>query len=296
MPPVSSRSRLRDRRFQVTCGRAKPRANDCRHQATSSHMPPRSVRPDGTPGHAQRHPATRVTRLTSEGSLVRTQLRPPRSQAFEVIPPSAEALMGAQSEGHGFGSGRYRGSSSWLSSLAPDGGSAGELPWSRPSFRRARDRLNSWPCADDVSHRQVALMDRSGLSVRIGSRDHSEQRRGQAAAEPLTEAEANTLTAPSRRSMTGKRNRALVTILYRGGLRIAEALALKPSDVDPDRGTSGSCAARAPSPARSVWSPALWPDPAVEMRGRRPGSAAACCSAPSPATAPPSPSAVSTCR
>ena len=32
-------------------------------------------------------------------------------------------------------------------------------------------------------------------------------------------------------------NRALVTILYRGGLRIAEALALKASDIDPDRGT-----------------------------------------------------------
>lgn len=57
-------------------------------------------------------------------------------------------------------------------------------------------------------------------------------------AEPLTEAEANALIAviPSR-SMTGKRNRALVTILYRGGLRIAEALALKASDIDPDRGT-----------------------------------------------------------
>ena len=37
--------------------------------------------------------------------------------------------------------------------------------------------------------------------------------------------------------MTGKRNRALVTMLYRGGLRIAEALALKASDIDPDRGT-----------------------------------------------------------
>jgi site-specific recombinase XerD len=37
--------------------------------------------------------------------------------------------------------------------------------------------------------------------------------------------------------MTGKRNRALVTVLYRGGLRIAEALALKASDVDPDRGS-----------------------------------------------------------
>jgi site-specific recombinase XerD len=41
----------------------------------------------------------------------------------------------------------------------------------------------------------------------------------------------------SGRSATGKRNRALVTILYRGGLRIGEALALKASDVDPAGGT-----------------------------------------------------------
>jgi site-specific recombinase XerD len=56
--------------------------------------------------------------------------------------------------------------------------------------------------------------------------------------EPLSEAEANALIAaiPSR-SVTGMRNRALVTILYRGGLRIAEALVLKASDIDPDRGT-----------------------------------------------------------
>ena len=62
------------------------RANDRSYQATSSHMQPRSVRPDGTPGHAQRHPATRVTRLTSEGSLVRTQLRPP-GKTVHVPPP-----------------------------------------------------------------------------------------------------------------------------------------------------------------------------------------------------------------
>jgi site-specific recombinase XerD len=33
------------------------------------------------------------------------------------------------------------------------------------------------------------------------------------------------------------RNRALLTVMYRGGLRVAEALALKVSDVDPARGT-----------------------------------------------------------
>ncbi len=51
----------------AVAGRAKPRANDYSHQATPSHMQPRSVQLDGTPGHTQRHPATRVTRLTSEG-------------------------------------------------------------------------------------------------------------------------------------------------------------------------------------------------------------------------------------
>jgi site-specific recombinase XerD len=56
--------------------------------------------------------------------------------------------------------------------------------------------------------------------------------------EPLTRAEADALIAsiPSR-SMTGKRNRALVTVLYRCGLRIAEALALKTSDIDQDGAT-----------------------------------------------------------
>jgi integrase len=57
-------------------------------------------------------------------------------------------------------------------------------------------------------------------------------------AEPLRRAEAEALIAsiPSR-SATGKRNRALATVLYRGGLRIGEALALKASDIDPDAGT-----------------------------------------------------------
>jgi site-specific recombinase XerD len=57
-------------------------------------------------------------------------------------------------------------------------------------------------------------------------------------AEPLTEAEAGALIgACSPVSRTGIRNRALLTVMYRGGLRIAESLALKPSDADPGRGT-----------------------------------------------------------
>jgi site-specific recombinase XerD len=41
----------------------------------------------------------------------------------------------------------------------------------------------------------------------------------------------------SNRAPTGVRNRALITVLYRGGLRLGEALALMPKDVDPDAGT-----------------------------------------------------------
>jgi site-specific recombinase XerD len=56
--------------------------------------------------------------------------------------------------------------------------------------------------------------------------------------EVLTPEEAQALIkAASTRAPTGLRNRALMTVLYRAGLRLAEALALKPSDVDTDRGT-----------------------------------------------------------
>jgi site-specific recombinase XerD len=41
----------------------------------------------------------------------------------------------------------------------------------------------------------------------------------------------------SRRASTGVRNRALVAVLWRCGLRLGEALALQPKDFDPDAGT-----------------------------------------------------------
>lgn len=41
----------------------------------------------------------------------------------------------------------------------------------------------------------------------------------------------------SPRAKTGIRNRALITFLYRSGLRVSEALALKPSDIDLKRRT-----------------------------------------------------------
>jgi site-specific recombinase XerD len=56
--------------------------------------------------------------------------------------------------------------------------------------------------------------------------------------EILTPDEARALiNAASTRAPTGIRNRALLVTLYRGGLRLAEALALKAADVDPQSGT-----------------------------------------------------------
>ena len=57
-------------------------------------------------------------------------------------------------------------------------------------------------------------------------------------AEILTPDEIRALIrACSNRAPTGVRNRALIVTLYRGGLRLGEALALKPKDMDPDAGT-----------------------------------------------------------
>ena len=57
-------------------------------------------------------------------------------------------------------------------------------------------------------------------------------------AEILTEAEVRALLAKcSQKAPTGIRDRALLTVLYRAGLRVSEALDLKPSDIDTERGT-----------------------------------------------------------
>lgn len=56
------------------------------------------------------------------------------------------------------------------------------------------------------------------------------------AAEPLTTDEVSALLAQcSRRAPTGIRNRALIMLLYRSGLRVSEELALRPSDVNLDK-------------------------------------------------------------
>lgn len=53
-----------------------------------------------------------------------------------------------------------------------------------------------------------------------------------------SEAEIRAILAKcSRTAPTGIRDRALITVLYRTGLRISEALDLKPADVDHEQGT-----------------------------------------------------------
>ncbi len=55
--------------------------------------------------------------------------------------------------------------------------------------------------------------------------------------EVLTSEEARSLLAACGGSATGLRNRSLLVVLWRGGLRVGEALALRPSDLDPAVGT-----------------------------------------------------------
>ena len=56
--------------------------------------------------------------------------------------------------------------------------------------------------------------------------------------EPLTQEEVKALIrACSKRAVTGIRNQALIVVLYRAGLRISEALALMPKDLDAQAST-----------------------------------------------------------
>ena len=53
-------------------------------------------------------------------------------------------------------------------------------------------------------------------------------------AEPLSQVEVQQLMDGMNRGATGVRNRALVAVLYRSGLRVSEALALRVKDIDRD--------------------------------------------------------------
>jgi integrase/recombinase XerD len=68
-----------------------------------------------------------------------------------------------------------------------------------------------------------------------------------------TPAEVHALAAScSRRAPTGRRNRALILLLASTGLRIGEALALKRSDLDLDRGTVRVQSGKTDNAAREV--------------------------------------------
>src|SRR5437016_1978829 len=102
-------------------------------------------------------------------------------------------------------------------------------PEARPPRRYAEDRQ---PTRQRPAGRQ-----------RIGSRAAEHRRRPANAgqhypAEILTPDEVRALIkACSNRAPTGIRNRALLVLLYRGGLRITEALRLHPKDLDRAAGT-----------------------------------------------------------
>lgn len=54
--------------------------------------------------------------------------------------------------------------------------------------------------------------------------------------EPLSQSEVESLLKACSTSMTGRRARALIVVMWRAGLRCAEALALRPADMDLGRG------------------------------------------------------------
>jgi integrase/recombinase XerD len=72
--------------------------------------------------------------------------------------------------------------------------------------------------------------------------------------------------ACSRRAPTGIRNRALLAVLFRSGLRISEALALYPKDLDPAGGSlrvlhgKGDKARTAPLPSDTAEAIDRWLD------------------------------------
>jgi site-specific recombinase XerD len=98
-------------------------------------------------------------------------------------------------------------------------------------------------------------------------------------AEPLGLADVEALRAAcSRRAPTGIRNRALIAVLFRSGLRISEALALLPKDLDSAGGSlrvlhgKGDKARTAPLPSDAAEAVDRWLDCRKRLRltGRHP--------------------------
>ena len=72
--------------------------------------------------------------------------------------------------------------------------------------------------------------------------------------EVLSDAEVRALLdACGDGSPTHARNRALIAVLYRGGLRVSEALALYPKDLDPSTGAVRVLWGKGVGPGRSGW-------------------------------------------
>jgi site-specific recombinase XerD len=77
----------------------------------------------------------------------------------------------------------------------------------------------------------------AGTGTRTAIKKHSTRGR-RFPAEPLTPEEVKRLLrCCSKRAPTGLRNAALIVVLWRGGLRVSEALNLYPKDLDVERGT-----------------------------------------------------------
>src|SRR5690242_15139481 len=69
---------------------AKRGASEGRHRATCGDVLRRITQLSGSSSDSPRYPATVRSRLTSEGSLVRTQLRPPVQNYFSKCCASGE--------------------------------------------------------------------------------------------------------------------------------------------------------------------------------------------------------------
>jgi hypothetical protein len=152
----SARSRTESVMSRVTaaaCGRSVP---ICAGRTTSSHVQPRSVRPDGTSGHARRRPAIKITRLKSERSLVRSQLHP--RPVPQSVTANSSRLCSAQADPERPASGSTSPSigAGWPSVLLPVTAPGGVPLGQRPAVPRA-----------DRSHRA-----NPGLASCYASRHH----------------------------------------------------------------------------------------------------------------------------